>query len=123
MYQPIGKSTECNVNLTLIDQAFDDINANSIELTKLLSEFNQNSTALDAQNILTQSSILIGYMISLRNQLLILKRQSSIAGNAQAKEYLNELKVQMDGLKSITYSYGAIYSALNETKKLDQKLL
>jgi hypothetical protein len=55
--------------------------------------------------------------------LLILKRQSSIAGNAQAKEYLNELKVQMDGLKSITYSYGAIYSALNETKKLDQKLL
>lgn len=123
MHQPIGKSTECNINLALIDEAFNDINANSIELTKLLSEFNENSTALDAQNILTQSSILIGYMISLRNQLLLLKRQSSIAGNAQAKEYLNELKVQMDGLKSITYSYGAIYSALNETKKLDQKLL
>jgi hypothetical protein len=123
MYQPIKQHQECSVSIATIDSAFDDINANSIELTKTLNSFGPNSTARDAQNILTQTSVLIGYMISLRNQLLILKRQSSIAGGAQAKEYLNELKVQMDGLKSITYSYGAIYSALHESNKLDQKLL
>lgn len=123
MRQSFGQSQECSVNLTVIDAAFDDINRNSIELTQLLSDFSESSSAMDAQNILTKSSILVGFMISLRNQLLIFKRQSSIAGNATAKEYLNELKVQMDGLKSITYSYGAIFTALQEKQKLDQKMM
>ena len=123
MRQSFGQSQECSVNLTVIDEAFDDINRNSIELTQLLSSFSESSSAMDAQNILTKASILVGFMISLRNQLLIFKRQSSIAGNATAKEYLNELKVQMDGLKSITYSYGAIFTALQEKQKLDQKMM
>ena len=123
MHQPIGQSKECAVSLANIEAAFNDVNTNSIELTQLLADFDEDSKALDAQNILTRASVLIGYMISIRNQLLIYKRQSSLAGNAVAKDYLNELKVQMDGLKSITYTYGAIYSALNETEKLNQKLI
>lgn len=117
-----GESTS-TVNLATIDSAFDDINKSSIELTELLNSFNSKSTAAEAQNILVKANVLIGYMIAIRNQLLIFKRQSSIAGNATAKEYLNELKVQMDGLKSITYSYGSIFSSLQESKKLDQKML
>nr|DAD80565.1 MAG TPA: hypothetical protein [Siphoviridae sp. ctYh54] len=123
MHQPIRQSKECAVSLANIEAAFNDVNTNSIELTQLLADFDEDSKALDAQNILTRASVLIGYMISIRNQLLIYKRQSSLAGNAVAKDYLNELKVQMDGLKSITYTYGAIYSALNETEKLNQKLI
>lgn len=123
MHQPIRQSKECAVSLANIEAAFSDVNTNSIELTQLLADFDEDSKALDAQNILTRASVLIGYMISIRNQLLIYKRQSSLAGNAVAKDYLNELKVQMDGLKSITYTYGAIYSALNETEKLNQKLI
>ena len=123
MHQPIRQSKECAVSLANIEAAFNDVNKNSIELTQLLADFDEDSKALDAQNILTRASVLIGYMISIRNQLLIYKRQSSLAGNAVAKDYLNELKVQMDGLKSITYTYGAIYSALNETEKLNQKLI
>lgn len=123
MHQPIGQSKNNSVNLAHIDEAFDDLNANSIELTKLLAEFDSNATYERAQNILTKVSISIGYMIALRSQLMIYKRQSSLAGNATAKEYLNELKVQMDGLKSIAYAYGAIYTSLQESKKLDQKLM
>ena len=123
MHQPIRQSKECAVSLANIEAAFNDVNTNSIELTQLLADFDEDSKALDAQNILTRASVLIGYMISIRNQLLIYKRQSSLAGNAVAKDYLNELKAQMDGLKSITYTYGAIYSALNETEKLNQKLI
>lgn len=123
MHQPIGQSKECVISLNNIDKAFDDINANSIELTELLADFDSESTASDAQNIITKTSVLIGYMISIRNQLMIFKRQNSLAGSAIAKDYLNELKVQMDGLKSITYSYGAIFSSLIENKKLDQKLM
>lgn len=123
MHQPIRQSKECAVSLANIEAAFSDVNTNSIELTQLLADFDEDSKASDAQNILTRASVLIGYMISIRNQLLIYKRQSSLAGNAVAKDYLNELKVQMDGLKSITYTYGAIYSALNETEKLNQKLV
>lgn len=123
MYQPFGQSGESSVNLTLIDSAFEDINANSIELTQLLNGFTSDSTAREAQEILTKVSVLIGFMISLRNQLLIFKKQSSLAGNATAKEYLNELKVQMDGLKSLAYTYGAIYTSLQEKQKLDQKLI
>lgn len=122
MYIPHQKQDR-SVSLDVIDSAFEDINKNSIELTKLLNEFSDDSSAVDAQNVLVKSSILIGYMISLRNQLLIFKRESSIAGNATAKEYLNELKVQMDGLKSIMYAYGAILSAVQESKKLDQKMM
>lgn len=123
MHQPIGQPKNNSVNLAHIDEAFDDLNTNSIELTKLLAEFDSNATYERAQNILTKVSISIGYMIALRSQLMIYKRQSSLAGNATAKEYLNELKVQMDGLKSIAYAYGAIYTSLQESKKLDQKLM
>ena len=123
MHQPIGQPKNNSVNLAHIDEAFDDLNTNSIELTKLLAEFDSNATYAGAQNILTKVSISIGYMIALRSQLMIYKRQSSLAGNATAKEYLNELKVQMDGLKSIAYAYGAIYTSLQESKKLDQKLM
>ena len=123
MHQPIGQPKNNNVNLAHIDEAFDDLNTNSIELTKLLAEFDSNATYERAQNILTKVSISIGCMIALRSQLMIYKRQSSLAGNATAKEYLNELKVQMDGLKSIAYAYGAIYTSLQESKKLDQKLM
>lgn len=123
MHQPIGQPKNNSVNLAHIDEAFDDLNTNSIELTKLLAEFDSNATHERAQNILTKVSISIGYMIALRSQLMIYKRQSSLAGNATAKEYLNELKVQMDGLKSIAYAYGAIYTSLQESKKLDQKLM
>lgn len=123
MYSPIGKSKELSVSISTIDAAFDDINTNLIELTKLLNSFNSQSSIQDAQNILTQVSVQIGYMISIRNQLIIFKRENVMAGSSIAKEYLNELKVQMDGLKSIAYSYGAILSAMQESKKLDQKLL
>ena len=123
MHKPIGQSKEYSINLANIEEAFNDINTNSIELTKLLANFTEQSTVFDAQNILTKVSILIGYMISIRNQLIIFKKQSSLSGNAIAKDYLNELKVQMDGLKSIAYSYGGILSALIENKKLDLKLL
>lgn len=121
MYRDYRESTNC-VNLNTIDSAFDDINKSSIELTELLNSFDGNSTANDAQNILVKANVLIGYMIAIRNQLLIFKRHTSIAGNATAKEYLNELKIQMDGLKSITYSYGSIFTSLAESKKLDQKM-
>jgi hypothetical protein len=120
---PIGQSREYSVSIGVIDSAFDDINKNSIELTQLLNDFSEKNTAQEAQKILCKTSVLLGYMISVRNQLLIFKRQSSLAGNATAKDYLNELKVQMDGLKSILYAYGAIHTALNETNKLDQKMM
>lgn len=123
MHQPIRQPKECAVSLTNIENAFNDVNANSIELTELLANFDSDSTSADAQNIITKAAVLIGYMISIRNQLMLYKKQSSITGNAVAKDYLNELKVQMDGLKSITYSYGAIFSALIETEKLNQKLV
>lgn len=123
MHQPIGQSKNNSINLTHIEEAFNDLNSNSIELTQLLAEFDSNATYQAAQNILTKISVSIGYMISIRNQLMIYKRQSSLAGNATAKEYLNELKVQMDGLKSIAYAYGAIYTSLQESKRLDQKLI
>ena len=123
MHQSFKQSQECTVNIAVIDSAFDDINTNSIELTKLLNDFTENSCALDAQKIIMKANVLLGFMISLRNQLLIFRRQSSIAGNATAKDYLNELKVQMDGLKSIIYSYSSIYAALQEKAKLDQKLI
>ena len=123
MYQPSGlNQQECSVNLSTIESAFSDINTNAIELTKLLSEFDQNSKRPDAQNILVKANILIGYMIAIRNQLLLYKRQGGLSANAVAKDYLNELKVQMDGLKAITYSYGAIYSAFGETQNLENKM-
>lgn len=118
-YNNSYKSKECSVNLETIDSAFEDVNRASIELTELLNNFTENSNLHDAQNILTKASVLIGYLISIRNQLLIFKRQASLTGNATAKEYLNELKVQMDGLKSITYAYGAILTALNDGRKFD----
>lgn len=123
MYRPFGESKECGVNLALIDSAFDDINTISIELAQLLNTFQTSPSSDAALNILTKANVLIGFMISLRNQLLLFKRQSSIAGNSAAKDYLNELKIQMDGLKSITYSYGNIYTSLLESKKLDQKMM
>ncbi len=116
------REPENSVNLSTIDSAFDDINRSSVELAELLNSFNEKSNANDAQNILVKVNVLLGYMIAVRNQLLLFKRHSSIAGNATAKEYLNELKVQMDGLKSITYSYGSIFSSLAESRKLDQKM-
>lgn len=123
MYQPSGfKQQECSVNLNVIEEAFSDINTNAIELTRLLSEFNENSKRLDAQNILVKANILIGYMIAVRNQLLIYKRQGGLSATAVAKDYLSELKVQMDGLKAITYSYGSIYSAFGETQNLENKM-
>ena len=63
MYIPHQKQDR-SVSLDVIDSAFEDINKNSIELTKLLNEFSDDSSAVDAQNVLVKSSILIGYMIS-----------------------------------------------------------
>lgn len=116
------QSGNSSVSISVIDAAFDDINKISIELSQELSNFGQNSNYVEARSILTKVSVLLGYMISVRNQLVIFKRQSSITGNAVAKDYLNELKVQMDGLKSIAYSYGAILSSMQEQNRLDSKL-
>ena len=72
MYQSSGANQqECTVNLSTIENAFSDINTNAIELTKMLSEFDSKTTQIDAGKILVKTNILIGYMIAIRNQLLI----------------------------------------------------
>ena len=119
MYEP--RNQKSSVSLAVVESAFVDINNSSIELTQKLGEFNSSSTKVDASEIMTKASLLIGYMISVRNQLLIYKKEG-LSANSIAKEYLTELKIQMDGLKTILYAYGNIFSSIGEQENLNNQM-
>ena len=122
MYGKSRITSEPSISLDVIEQAFEELNKLSIELTKLLSEYCGESPRAKTQEILVAANLMQGYMISVRNQLFIFKRTGGLSASAVAKDYLSELKVQMDSLKSIVYSYGAIFTAQGEVSNLTSKM-
>lgn len=121
MYESSGKQlNKTEQNVTSI--AMEDIERNLHELTELLNDCDNTHDEKKIAQALTRTNVLIAFILLTRQQLIKELKHATMVQHSYLTKALSELKIQMDGLRSISYSYGPLLASVRDTGRMDQNM-
>ena len=102
--------------------AMEDIERNLNELTQLLNACDEQHDEKKIAQALTRTNVLIAFILLTRQQLIKELKHATMVQHSYLTKALSELKIQMDGLRSISYSYGPLLASVRDAGRMDQNM-